>query len=229
MELRDALRTTGAAREFEDAPIDRATIYGLLDTARFAPNGGNRQAWRVVVVEDPARRRALRDAYLPGWYEYLSQAKAGLVPFAPVTDDAAAAEAAAKAHEFADAAKAGPGGFAEHLDRAPVLLLLIADLRSLAALDKDADRYTFVGGASIYPFAWSILLAARDVGLGGVLTTMVARREDDVRELFGLEPHHSVAGVIALGRPTFQPTKLRRHAVEQFTTIDALDGEPLEP
>jgi nitroreductase len=106
---------------------------------------------------------------------------------------------------------------------------LVADLRFLAALDKDAVRYTLVGGASIYPFAWSILLAARDVGLGGVLTTMVVRREDDVRELFGLEPHHCVAGVIALGRPTFQPTKLRRNAVEQFATLDALDGEPLTP
>ena len=41
-----------------------------LDAARFAPSGGNRQGWRVVVVEDPERRAALRDLYLPHWRAY---------------------------------------------------------------------------------------------------------------------------------------------------------------
>ena len=54
MDLTEALRTTGAVREFTDEPVDDATVYRLLETARFAPNGGNRQAWRVVVVQDPA-------------------------------------------------------------------------------------------------------------------------------------------------------------------------------
>ncbi len=53
MDLIDALRTTGAVREFTGVPVDDATLYRILDTARFAPNGGNRQAWRVVVVQDP--------------------------------------------------------------------------------------------------------------------------------------------------------------------------------
>ena len=43
-------------------------------------------------------------------------------------------------------------------------MVLTADLRNLATLDRDLDRYTLVGGASIYPFAWSLLLAAHDVG-----------------------------------------------------------------
>src|ERR1039458_9309823 len=150
MDLREALRTTGAAREFDGTTIERSVIYDLLDTARFAPNGGNRQGWRVVVVDDPVRRRALRDAYLPVWYEYLAQAKAGLVPFAPVTDRAAETAATARADEEARAAAQGPGGFAQHPDHAPVLLLLLADLRFVAALDRDASRYTLVRGASIY-------------------------------------------------------------------------------
>ena len=64
-------------------------------------------------------------------------------------------------------------------------MLVVADLRALAAVDRDLDRYTLVGGASIYPFCWSVLLAARAEGLGGVMTTMVVKREDEVRELFG--------------------------------------------
>src|SRR5665213_1130634 len=86
MELTTALRTTGAVREFTDDPVDDAQIHRLLDTARFAPNGGNRQAWRVVVVQDPVLRRALRDVYLPGWYQYLAQVSAGLTPWAVITD-----------------------------------------------------------------------------------------------------------------------------------------------
>ena len=123
MDLTEALRTTGAVREFTDEPVDDATVGRLLETARFAPNGGNRQAWKVVVVRDPAVRRALRDAYLPGWYEYLAQVSAGLTPWAVVTDRARERDAVAHAGEVAAAAADGPGGFAEHLDEVPVLLV----------------------------------------------------------------------------------------------------------
>ena len=222
METREALRTTGAVREFDGAPIGRRTIYDLLDTARFAPSGGNRQCWRVVVVEDPEKRRALRDAYLPGWYEYLAIASAGLVPFAVVTDRDKESVALRDAPAKAARAKEGGGGFAEHLDEVPALLVVLADLRSVAAMDRDDSSRTFVGGASVYPFAWSILLAARDAGLGGVLTTMVRRRDD-----LGCEPHHEVACVIALGRPLARLTRLTRSPVESFATIDVVDGAPL--
>jgi nitroreductase len=94
MDLIETLRSTGAVREFLPDPIDDAVLYRILDTARFAPSGGNRQGWRVIVVKDPEKRRALRDLYLTGWYEYLAISGAGLVPWAPVTDRQAEAEAA---------------------------------------------------------------------------------------------------------------------------------------
>ncbi len=226
MELLDGLRSTGAVRAFTDQPVDPSTVYDLLETARFAPNGGNRQGWRVVVVEDSTLRAQLRDLYLGPWYEYLSMGAAGLTAFAPITNRPAEAAAIAEAPALAAALQAGPGGFAEHLDTAPVLLMLVADLRCLATTDRDLDRYTMVGGGSIYPFAWSLLLAARAHGLGGVLTTMLARVEADVRPLIGMEDHHAIAGLIALGYPEHQPTKLRRQPVEAFATIDRLDGQP---
>jgi nitroreductase len=229
MEIREALRTTGAVRAFDGTPVDRRTIYDLLDTARFAPSGGNRQCWRVVVVEDPEKRRALRDAYLPGWYEYLALSKAGLVPFAVVNDLDEEAAALRDAPAMAAHARSGPGGFAEHLDEVPALLVVLADLRHVAAMDRGDGATTFVGGASVYPFAWSILLAARDAGLGGVMTTMVRRRDADVRAILGCEPHHEVACVLALGRPIARPTKLTRSSVESFATIDVVEGAPLEP
>lgn len=225
VDLVQALRSTGAAREFLDEPVPDEVIRRVLDTARFAPNGGNRQAWRVVVVHDPAIRRSLRDLYLSGWYEYLAQVQAGLCPWAPVTDPDAEREALEHASEIA--ATAGPGGFAEHIDEVPALLVLLADLTRLAAVDRDLERYTFVGGGSVYPFAWSLLLAARSEGLGGVITTMATRREPELRALLDVPDHFAVAALLALGRPVHQPTRLSRLPVEQFATVDRFDGRPL--
>jgi nitroreductase len=225
VDLIDTLRTTGAVRDFLSDPVDDDVVYRLLDTARFAPNGGNRQAWRVVVVRDDAGKRTLRDLYLPGWYEYLAMGAAGLVPWAPVTDDDAERRAVAGAPAMV--AAPGAGGFAEHLDEVPLLLLILADLRKLAAVDRGFDRYTLVGGASVYPFVWSLLLAARAEGLAGVMTTMVVRREAEVRDAFAIPDHLAVAALVALGTPVRRATRLSRQSVEEFTTVDRYDGAPL--
>jgi nitroreductase len=228
VELTEALRTTGAVREFGGTAPDDATLYRLLDTARFAPNGGNRQAWQVIVVKDPELRRAIRDSYLPGWYEYLAQVAAGLTPWAVVTDRELERRSIAEAATIARSAAGGPGGFAEHFDEVPAMLVLLADLTKLAAVDRDSGRYTMVGGASIYPFAWSILLAARTEGLAGVMTTMAVREEDSLRQVLGVPDTMAVAGVLALGPPVHRATRLRRAPVETFTTLDRFDGPPLE-
>ena len=225
MDLIEALRTTGAVREFLPDPVPDEVVHRVLDTARFAPSGGNRQGWRVVLVKDAALRRALRDLYLPGWYDYLAIRAAGLVPWAPVTDRVAEEEALRAAPGLAAAAPGG--GFAEQLHEVPVLLVLLAELRVLAAVDRDHARYTLAGGASIYPFAWSLLLAARAEGLGGVMTTMVIRREDEARALLGIPDDVAVAAVIALGRPAHRPTRLHRNPVEGFATVDRYDGPAL--
>lgn len=226
MDLIEALRTTGAVREFTDEPVPDDVLARVLDTARFAPSGGNRQGWRVVVVEDPAVRRRLRDLYLDGWYPYLAMRAAGLTPWAPVTDRAAEERALERAPAIAAEAAEGPGGFAERLHEVPVLLALFADLRALAAVDRDFERYTFAGGASIYPFAWNLLLAARAEGLGGVITTMAVRSEPEVRELLGADENHALAGVLALGHPVHQPRRLTREPVDAFASRDRLDGVP---
>ena len=52
MELYDVMRTTFAARDFTDDELPDETLYRILDNARFAPSGGNRQGGRVIVVKD---------------------------------------------------------------------------------------------------------------------------------------------------------------------------------
>ena len=219
MELIPTLRTTGAIRDFLPDPVPDEVLHRILDSARFAPSGGNRQGWHVVVVKDAATRTALRDSYLPGWYEYLAQRMAGLTPWAPITNRDAEARAIASA-------AAMPGtGFPENLAEAPAVLVVLADLRALAAVDRDLPRYTLAGGASVYPFVWSILLAAREEGLGGVITTMAIRREQEVKELLDAPDEMVVAAVVVLGRPVHQPTRLTRAPVESFTTIDRVQGD----
>jgi nitroreductase len=109
---------------------------------------------------------------------------------------------------------------------APVVLVVAADLRQIALMDGEFDRPPLTGGASIYPFCWSILLAARARGLGGVITTFLSRAEPDAAAVLGLPEHHALAATIFLGVPERQVTKLRREPVEAFATVDRLDGPP---
>lgn len=225
MDLDEAMRTTGAARAFTDAPVDDATVARVLERARFAPSGGNRQPWRVVVVADPEQRRRVRDLCVPGWREYAAFLDAGAVPFGPQPDGRAAAPtvdlAAARAQER-------PSPFVDDLDRAPVLLVVGAHLPSLAVLDWGLDRQSIVGGASVYPFVQNLLLSARAEGLAGVMTTFVARAEPEARAVLGMPPDVGLAALVALGVPERFPRRLRRRAVAEFATVDRFDGPPFD-
>lgn len=221
MELRDVMRTTPATRAFTDEPVPDDVLHGILDVARFAPSGGNRQGWQVIVLQDPEIRRRIRDLYVLGWREYMAHVNAGLVAFAPL-DHGRWTGPAVDLEEAR--ATPSPMPFADHLDEVPVLLLLVVELGALAVLDNGLDRQSIVGGASVYPFGHNILLAARDAGLGGVMTTALARQEPAVKELLGIPDGWAVAGLLALGHPEKQVTRLRRQPVEAFTRIDRFDG-----
>src|ERR1700730_12551432 len=81
MELIKAMRTTPATRSFTDDALPDELLYDILDSARFAPNGGNRQAWRVIVLRAPAVKAELSRLYNLGMREYAAHVRAGLVPF----------------------------------------------------------------------------------------------------------------------------------------------------
>ena len=118
--------------------------------------------------------------------------------------------------------------FSTKLEDAPAALLITVDLAKVTAFDQALDRVAVVPGASIYPFAWNIILAARNEGFGGVLTTFLANHEEEVKSMLGIPEHHAVACVIGLGEPIKQLTKLRRRPVSDFTSIDHWEGDPLD-
>lgn len=220
MDAHEALRTTGSVRRFTDQPVDDATLHDILDDARFAPSGGNRQGWRVVVVKDSAIRRELATHMQAVWNEYVAINATGRTAFS-VTD---VNDTARPQPPYADV----PSDLVANIEQVPVVLVIGVDMRQLAMMDKDLPRTGIVGGASVYPFCWSALLAARSRGLGGVLTTFLARREPAVAGVLGLPEHHAIAATLFLGYPEHQPTRLRRRNVDTFTTIDRFDGDAFQ-
>ena len=221
MDLSEVMRTTAAAREFTTEPVDDAVLHRILDNARFAPSGGNRQGWDVIVVRDPAIRATVRDLCVLGWREYVAHVAQGLVPFAPIDDGCWTGPAV-----DLDAARASehPAAFVDTLDTVPAMLIVTARLDQLAVLDNGLDRQSIVGGGSIYPFVQNLALAARNEGLGAAVTTFLVRQEPAARELLHLPVGVAIASLVAMGHPVKQVTKLRRRAVEEFAHVDTYDG-----
>lgn len=217
MEIRDALRQTASIRSFTDETIPDTEVHAILDDARFAPSGGNRQPWKVAVVKDGELRRGLAHAMKPVWNEYIALSQSGRTPFAVVNGPEPLTAPPADI----------PFPLLDAIEKVPVVLAVAADLSLIATMDSDLGRPTISGGGSIYPFCWSILLSARDRGLGGVMTTFATRAEATTGPLLSLPDGHALVATIFLGRPERVITKLRRKAVGEFTTINRFDGPAL--
>ena len=220
MDLYDVMRTTFAARQFSDDPVPDADIHRILDNARFAPSGGNRQGWKVIIVRDQTTRDALPELIRPTMQRYVAQVKAGEAPWNTI-DPTALSES-----EIADTEVPEP--MIQALTQAPVLLFAFVNLAVVASFDQHLERVGVISGGSIYPFVWNILLAARNEGYGGTPTTFAAAREDSLKALLGVPEPYAFAAMIPLGRPVKQLTKLRRNPVESFATLERFDGESLK-
>ena len=73
---------------------------------------------------------------------------------------------------------------------------------------------------------WNVLLAAREAGFGGTISTMAVAMEPAVRDLLGVPADHAIAALVPLGKPRRQLKRLRRRAVAEFATRERFDGEP---
>ncbi|WP_369808536.1 MULTISPECIES: nitroreductase family protein [unclassified Mycobacterium] len=220
MELYDVMRTTFAAREFTDDPVPDEVLGRIFDNARFAPSGGNRQGAHVTVVRDADARRRLAELGKAAARRYFAQLQAGENPWNSVHPS----EVPQQAIDQTDI----PDTFVAPIANAPVVLVVSVDLTVVAAIDQDLDRVGLAGGASVYPLIWNILLAARDEGYGGTITTMAIAAEERVRELLGIPDQHAVVAVVPLGKPVQQLRKLRRRPVAEFVTRDRFDGPAFE-
>lgn len=102
MELYEAMRTTAAVREFTDDPLPADTLHRILEHARFAPSGGNRQGTRLVVVTERATRERLAELNEPAVRRYMAQIAAGQSPWNPLEPPAPSPEAIAATDQELD-------------------------------------------------------------------------------------------------------------------------------
>jgi len=219
MELYDVMRTTFAAREFHPEPIPDDVLHRILENARFAPSGGNRQGWRVISIRSPETRGALVDLMRPAASRYLAQRMAGEAPLNTIVPTALSNEQIAEAPS--------PDPILEMIAQAPTLLAVFVDLSVVASFDSDLDRVGVVSGGSIYPFVWNILLSARSEGYGGTITTFVTAQERAFQKLLGVPEKFAACGLMPMGKPIKQLTKLKRNPVETFAWVDRFEGEPV--
>jgi nitroreductase len=216
MDLYDVMRTTAAVREFTGDPLPDEVLERILDNARFAPSGGNRQGTRVIVVRDPHTREALIDCTIPGTKRYIAQLRNGEGPWNPLQPCGVDAQTIAATEVPTESP----------IREAAVVLVICVDLGVVAAFDQELDRIGLVAGASVYPFVWNILLAARNEGYGGALTTAAVAEEPRVKQLLGVPETYAIAAVLPLGKPVRQLTKLNRKPVDEIASLERFDGQP---
>ncbi|MDQ2896182.1 MAG: nitroreductase family protein [Actinomycetota bacterium] len=207
-ELYGVMAGTPTSRHFTDEAVDPALLTRVFDHARFAPSGGNRQGWRVIVVTDRDKRRRMRELYEAPWDAYMKQ-----------TGGRAALEAG-EASGLPPGRMRGLRGadeFAHRFDEVPVHLVIIVELAALAITDADLDRPSVVAGASVYPFVHNILLGLRHEGLGAAFTTLLVPAEGEVKALLAIPDEFALAGHISVGhRADAWPRKLSRRPVQDF-------------
>ena len=214
IDLYEAMRTLRAVRRLRPDPIPEDVLYRVLEAATWAPTGGNRQAWRIIVVKDPARKQRLGELYkqvtLPYTKSYMER-----LAGAP-EEERRKAERTIRASHY----------LAEHFGESPVLLVVCFNPEGLAVTDAKLDRQSVVGGGSIYPAVENLLLACRAEGLGCVLTTLLCMEEPAVRKLLEIPDPWGTAAVVPIGYPVLRGHgPISRRSVEELAFADAW-GKP---
>jgi nitroreductase len=211
-DLYEVMRCAPSTRNFTDEPVPRDVLERVLDNARFAPSGGNRQGWRVIVITDRDIRRRLRELYQEPWDAYMVK-----------TGGRAALEAgeASGLPQGRLRMLRGADDYARRFDEVPVHLLLCVDINALAITDESLDRPSIVGGASVYPFVQNILLGLRHEGLGASFTTLLVPAEPAIREMLSIPDEVVLAGHMSVGyRADPWPKQLSRRPVSEFAFGD---------
>ncbi len=191
MDAIDALMTTRAMRRFSDQPVDDDDILTCLRAAQQAPSGGNVQPQQYVVVRDPATRARLSELYRQAYDRYERS-----LPEPSAFPDEAQADAWRRTR---DASR----HLAEHLGEVPVIVLFLQPLIPWGSTDDEGPMDIGRLDASVYPAVQNFCVAARALGLGTALTTVIRIRGAEALEAIGAPAgRYEVAALTPLGHPT---------------------------
>ncbi len=191
MDAIEALMTTRAMRRYRADPVDDADIETCLRAAQQAPSGGNVQPQQYVVVRDADLRRRVGELYRRAFDRYERT-----LPEPTAFADEAQAEAWRRTR---DASR----HLADHLGEVPVLVVFLQP--RIPWEPSDAEGPMDIGrlDASVYPAVQNFCVAARALGLGTALTTVVRIHGDELLDLLGVPAgRFEVAALTPLGHPT---------------------------
>jgi nitroreductase len=172
MSLFDAIHSQRAVRHFSAQPVSDEMVETILNAAICAPNGGNRQLWRFVVIRDADIKRRLGQWYLSAWQTTTAAMEALTQPYRHGAE------------------------LAQQMATVPVLILACIDHGNAGPRQGPVTR-----GASIYPAVQNLLLAARALGLGTVLTTLHTQYESEIKALLHIPDTVETAALIPVGYP----------------------------
>ena len=199
MDVVEAMTTTGTCRRFRPDPIPDELLTRAFDAARFAPQGGNVEPVRWIVVRDRGALRVLAELYEPLWRAYLDALRERF-------------ELDSLPPSLANA-----DHFARHFAEVPAILVCCARMDRLLATDDALGRLSIVGGASVYPFVQNVCLALRAEGVATAITTFLCRVESELRDLLAIPAEYGTACHVAAGYPArVWPRRLRRLPVSEL-------------
>jgi nitroreductase len=203
MDLLEGLATTRAIRRYTDEPITDEELRTILWSATRAPSGSNRQSFRFVVLRDAPEARALLAGAARTLWTSKREADGYDQGSGAIADSPKARMAATMEH------------YTSHMAEAPVIVL--------GCIIRHRDPHPFEG-ASIYPACQNLLLAARALGIGGVLTQLQGLVEPQLREVLGIPDTVALHATITLGRPAGAHGPVRRRPIGELVYQDRWEG-----
>lgn len=191
----DALMTTRAIRRFSDEPVSDDEIVTCLRAAQQAPSGGNVQPQQYVVVTDPEPKAAIGEIYRAAFDRYERS-----LPEPSAFRDEAAADSWRRTR---DASR----HLADHVQEAPAIVFFLQPIIPWTPSDDEGSMDIGRLDASVYPAVQNFCLAARALGIGTSLTTVIRIRASEALEVLGVPgnddgtPRYEIAACIPMGRP----------------------------
>ncbi|MGO9450340.1 MAG: nitroreductase family protein [Candidatus Binataceae bacterium] len=213
MGIYEAMKTLRAVRRLKPDPIPDEVLHRVLEAATWAPTGGNRQPWRIVLVKDRAKKQRLGELYTQRWTAYVAQSRKA-IPEGMPPEARARMERTLKSGDY----------LAAHFGETPAIAMFCFNPRQMAITDAKQNRPSVVGGGSVYPSVENLLLACRAEGLGCVLTTLLCEFEPEVRALLSIPDPWYTAAAIPIGYPVGKGHgPVNREPVENVVFLDSWD------
>jgi len=200
--LLEGLCTTRAIRRYRDEAVPDHVLRDILFAASRAPSGSNRQPFRFVVLTDGPKALVAKRIIAAG-----ARQAWGVKRSTDGYDQGSGAEQMSPKAVMARTMET----YVEHLDQVPVLIL--------PCLVRHREPHP-IDGASIYPACQNLLLAARALGYGGVMTSWNLMVDGALRAELGIPDEVFVAGAISLGRPQGHHGPVRRRPLDELVYLD---------